>query len=291
MIEGYLKAIAVRGSRPKTILTYASGLRSFSAFLTERGIPHLRDVGPEDLLGYQTALQRRELTPASQDLYLRTVRGFLTWLEATHRIFASPAPGLSKVRGVSPLQPVPTEADILRLLAQPDTATPLGIRDRALLETAYSTGARREELAVLRVQDINLAEDTLRIRGKGGRERMVPLGRPACHWLKRYLTEIRPKLTGDATLHALWLGGRGKALGYGGLREVICRYASRATLAVPVTPHSFRRACATHMLQRGAHPAQIQQLLGHVNLQSLDRYLRLAIVDLKNAHANSAPGQ
>ncbi len=291
VIAGYLEALAARGARPKTILTYASGLRSFSDFLTETGISRPQDVAADNLARYQLELSRRDLKPASQDLYLRTVRGFLKWLECTHRIFASPARGLPMVRGVSPLQPVPSEADVTRLLAQPDTATPLGIRDRALLETAYGTGARREELTTLRLPDVDLTGGTLRIRGKGGSERMVPLGREARHWLARYLAEIRPNLPEAADNSALWLDGLGEPLGYGGLREVIRRHALRAELTVPVTPHSLRRACATHMLQRGAHPAQIQQLLGHANLESLDRYLRLAIADLKSAHARSAPGQ
>ena len=291
VIEAYLATLAARGARPKTILTYQSGLKSFSAFLTAIGITQIQDVGPDDLGRYQNELNRRGLKPASLDLYLRAVRGFLKWLEAGQRIFMNPARGLGPVRGTSPLQPVPSEADITRLLAQPDTATPRGIRDRAILETAYSTGARREELTILRIQDVDLSDGTLRIRGKGGRERLVPLGREARHWLETYLATVRPHLVNATDSGALWLDGRSESLGYGGLREVIRRHALRARLTVPVTPHSLRRACATHMLQRGAHPVQIQQLLGHANLESLDRYLRLAIVDLKNAHARSAPGQ
>jgi integrase/recombinase XerD len=177
------------------------------------------------------------------------------------------------------------------LLRQPDISTPLGVRDRAFIEVAYSTGARRAELTGLTIHDLNLDAGLLRLMGKGRKERMVPLGRQAVQWLHTYLSDIRPRLArGRLDEDWLWLGQEGKPIQAAGLRMMLRVHSIRAGLK-PVSVHALRRACVTHMLRNGAHPVQIQTLLGHADLTSLSQYLRLTIRDIRKMHAASKVGR
>jgi integrase/recombinase XerD len=240
---------------------------------------------------YRLSLVSRSLAPATRSVYLRSVRQFCGWMESTQRLFLNPATGLVIREPTRPLLPVPSPEQVAQLLAQPDTATEFGVRDRTLLETAYSTGVRREELGRLTMPDVDLEHETLRIVGKGGRERVVPLGRIACHWLERYLTQARPPLLAGVDSTALWVGSRGRQLHYAALPLILRRYVRMARLTTPITLHSLRRACVTHMLEQGAHPVHLQQLLGHAGLRSLSQYLRLSIRGLRQTHAQSKPGR
>jgi integrase/recombinase XerD len=212
-------------------------------------------------------------------------------LESTHRIFLNPAADLVIREPTRPLLPVPSPEEVARLLDQPDVSTDRGVRDRTLLETAYSTGARREELSRLTVSDVDLEHETLRLVGKGGRERVVPLGRVAHQWVERYLVEARPRLLAGVDTTALWVGGRNGQLQYAVLPLILRRYVRKARLTTPITLHSLRRACVTHMLEHGAHPVHLQQLLGHSGLRNLSQYLRLSIRELRKTHARSKPGR
>ena len=187
--------------------------------------------------------------------------------------------------------PVPSVADLRRLLAAPNAAAPFGVRDRALLETAYATGARREELVTLDATAVDLVNATVRVVGKGRRERVLPLTRPAVAWLNRYTTRARPVLLkGKLDEPALWIDLHAGRLSPHGLDVLVKKHAAAAKLR-GVTPHTLRRACATHLLQGGAHPVFVQQLLGHATLRHLAHYLRMTIAELKATHARSKPGR
>jgi integrase/recombinase XerD len=224
-------------------------------------------------------------------VYFQAIKLFFRHLEERQQIFENPARGLPPIRVRDSLQPVPTEEEMRILLEQPDVATPLGIRNRAILETMYSAGIRRQETASLRVGSVNLAERVIRVMGKGSRERMVPLGPTAVQWLGLYLAEIRPGFAGAASEEALWLAQNGAPLDGNALQAMIVRYGKAPGIVTPIRLHSIRRACATHMLRRGASPAAIQALLGHADMKHLSQYLRLSIADLKRVHAASRVGQ
>ena len=161
-----------------------------------------------------------------------------------------------------------------------------------MIETGYSTGARREELSRLEMQDLNLGVGTLRVLGKGEKERVLPLGRQAVHWLGRYLREARPELLrGDEKAAALWIDLHGHALDYSALQQILRRHCIAAGIQPIITPHAIRRACATHMLQNNAHPLQLQALLGHATPRTLGHYLRLTITELQSMHRRSKPGR
>ena len=176
------------------------------------------------------------------------------------------------------------------LLDAPDVRMARGLRTRAILEVAYGTGARLEELSRMKLGDLDLANGTVRILGKGSRERVVPLGRGAIEWVRRYAAEARGRHAEGASA-ALWLKDGGRPLGSQGISRSIQVCVRKAGVTTPTTPHAIRRACATHMLRRGAHPVQLQMLLGHASLRHLSAYLRVSFHEMHAVHQRSRLGQ
>ena len=292
LLGEFLQGMKSRNYSRTTIKTYTGPLKKFILFLAERQVVRVQDVTAADLEKYRLLLVERNYSDPTRELYLRCVRDFFRHLEKTQRIFINPAEDIVIHRPGRKLQPVPTEEEVSRLLAQPDVTTPEGIRDRAYLETFYSTGVRLEELTGLRLYDPLVKQGRLRVFGKGRKERVVPLGRQACFWLRKYVKDVRPQLQKNPDEPALWLGVRGgRPLHRFQIQHDIKRYAEQAGTATHITAHSLRRACATHMLRNGAHPVQIQMLLGHATLHNLSQYLRVTITDMTKMHRRSKPGQ
>jgi integrase/recombinase XerD len=255
------------------------------------GNPDARSITRRDLEVYRGRLLDRGFKPASVSVYFQAIKLFFRYLEDEQRIFENPTKGLPPIRASRTLPPVPTEEEIRVLLDQPNVATPIGIRDRAILETMYSTGLRRQETLDLNVGSVKLEQGVIRVMGKGKRERMAPLGPGASQWLGRYLIEVRPHLAGTASGETLWLANNGKPLDSNGLEFVIRRYRKAPGITTHIALHAIRRACATHMLRRGASPVTIQMLLGHATMEHLGQYLRLSITDIRRVHEASRVGQ
>jgi integrase/recombinase XerD len=292
LVGAYLAALKRRRYSAKTLQTYGNALQNFTSFLAAEQVETLQDVSAETVEAYRLHLMERGLAPASLEVFMRAVRLLFKWMEETGQLFLNPCRSLIVPNPGRRLIPVPTEEDIRKLLAQPNVSTAKGTRDRALIEVAYASGARREELVRMTIFDPDLKAQTVRVQGKGSKERVVPLGRHAAHWLKQYLDHARPKLlAGKIDQEALWLGNSGTPQGGQSLNLQVKVHARAAGTSVPVTLHALRRACATHMLQRGAHPVQIQMLLGHATMRHLSQYLRLSIQDIKAMHEKSRPGK
>ncbi len=287
----FLAAMKQRWQSDDTVKSACFSFGHLDAFL-EAESKAFSDITDDDLNRFRRLLTEHGLAVLSVDLIFRYVRQLFRWLTRTGRIFLDPAADWVIPIPDRPLLDAPTEEQMVALLRQPDVSTPLGVRDRAFIEVAYSTGARRAELAGLKIHDLNLNDGLLRLMGKGRKERMVPLGREGVQWLQTYLTDIRPRLAalGRPDEDRLWLGHEGKPIQEVGLRMMVRVRSIRAGLK-PVSLHSLRRACATHMLRNGAHPVQIQTLLGHADLTSLSQYLRLTIRDIRKMHASSKVGR
>lgn len=286
----FLETLRQRRQSENTLRSAGFAFGHLDVFLKTEG-KDLSDIAADDLDRFRRLLTERGLAIMTADLVLRHVRRLFRWLAATGKIFLDPAALWSLPKPDRPLMDVPTEKQVARLLAQPDTTSPRGVRDRAWIETAYSTGARLEELGALTIFDPDFDRGLLRVMGKGRKERMLPLGKQAVHWLRQYLRDARPKLTrGRLNEERLWLGTGGRPLSGPAMRLVLRQHARAAGLP-PLSPHALRRACATHMLRNGAHPVQIQLLLGHADLTTLSQYLRLTIRDIRKMHAASKPGR
>jgi len=291
-LAAYLAGMRAREYSRKTIIACAQVLKPFFLFLAETGAERLQDVTAEHLEKYRLLLIRRKFARTTIYDRLRNIRSFLNHLEKEQVIFVNPGRSLIMPKYERNLLPVPTEKDVKRLLAQPDASDTIGIRDRALIEMAYSTGARLDELVRLNLLSIDRTQRSIRVMGKGRKERVLPLGRHAMFWLEAYLRDARPKLNRlDPDEPALWLGQSGNRIPRETVQIMIRRYSRQAGLKPTASPHALRRACATHMLRRGAHPVQIQMLLGHATLQSLGQYLRVTITDMKKAYEKSNPAK
>ncbi len=254
--------------------------------------PQLHDVTPRDIEKFHVHQSQRGIAAATADSIIADNKKFFQFLEESQRIFISP---MSKTvirwapRG---LKPVPTEEEMERLLAAPETSRPVGIRDRALLETMYSTGARMGELLHMTIFDPDLDKGTVRVLGKGRKERVVPLGKQAVLWIQQYLKAARPKLLKQQLdVNQMWLGQSGTAIKKSRVDQIVKEHAATAQLKTPMSSHAVRRACATHMLRNGAHPVQIQLLLGHATLNTVSQYLQVTITDMQKMHEQSKPGR
>ena len=252
----------------------------------------LQDVTPQHIEKFLACQRGSGLAGATVDGLAGDLRKFFRYLEDTRKIFASPMANLKIHWTPKRLKPVPTEEEMLQLLAAPDTNGMFGLRDRALLETAYSTGARLSELLGMTIFDPDLDNGCVRIMGKGSKERIVPLGKQAVLWTRQYLKTSRPRLLKERIdVHALWLGSDGSPLHKSRLESIVSKYRAKSGIETPVSPHALRRACATHMLRGGAHPIQVQMLLGHATLNSLSQYLQVTIADMKKMHDHSKVGR
>ncbi len=252
----------------------------------------LQDLTAADMEKYQVYTRERDIAGSTADALIADAKKFFQFLESSGRVFLNPMERTVINWTPRRIKHVPSEADMCKLLAAVDTTAPNGTRDRALLEVMYSTGARLGEILRMTIFDPELDRGTVRVFGKGKKERMLPLGKHAVLWLKQYLKTTRPKLQGDhIEVTALWLGKTGDPLHQSRVDQIVKAAVDAAGLTRSISSHAIRRACATHMLRGGAHPVQIQMLLGHANLNSLSQYLQVTISDLHKMHAASKPGR
>jgi integrase/recombinase XerD len=182
-----------------------------------------------------------------------------------------------------------SEHDVEALLAAPDTATPMGVRDRAMLETLYATGLRVSELVALKLHTVDLNGRVARAFGKGAKERLVPIGEEAAHWIERYLSEARPGLKGRREPDALFITARGAGMTRQAFWHLIRRYGARALPGKRLSPHVLRHAFATHLINHGADLRVVQMLLGHADISTTQIYTHVARERLKQLHAKHHP--
>jgi len=269
-----------------------SALRGLLASLADQG-KTLHDVTADTLETYHLALKDRGLAPSTVFQNMTSIRSFFNWLESEGGIFVNPAKGMILPKPPRLIHYVPSEDDVRRLLASCKTHTRGGMRDRAFMEVLYSTGARLVEMASISIFDVDLRRGALRLyHGKNRKQRTVPLGKKAIRWLEDYfrLRHALIILKGDPDIEALWIGTRGDPLSYQAAEKIVLRNSKTAGLR-PFSSHALRRACATHMLKNGAHPVQLQMLLGHASMKYLSQYLDVAISELKKTHQRSKPGR
>lgn len=287
----FVEAMTAWNWSRKTILSYEQNVRYFCDWLgRETEITDLAEVRPETMATYQTSLLAEEkrngerIAVATQHNRLCGPKAFFTYLWREGKLLMNPAAQVvyPKMRRRLP-QANLTPKEAIRLLEAVDTRTVLGRRDRAMLELLYASGMRNAELRALTLADIG--EKTLSIReGKGGKDRMVPVGAIAWTALSDYVQEARPKLASRDGVHNIFLTKHGRALDAFAVINAVRRAAKRAGLKQHLHPHLLRHACATHMLKGGADIRHIQKLLGHSSLQTTEIYTKVEIGDLKQVH-------
>ena len=275
-----------RGLAENTLAAYRSDLLRFSAWAASRN-RRLLDIGPGDLADF---MEEQIGTP------VRTVARRLSALRRFYRdqvrqgvLEHDPSARLESPRLARRLPGVLSEAQVEELLAAPDLSTALGLRDRAMLELLYASGLRVSELVGLTLTRINLTQGTVRVTGKGAKERLVPFGEEASDWLERYLAEGRPAILAGRASDALFPSRRATAISRQAFWQAIKRYAIRTGIQREISPHTLRHAFATHLLNHGADLRVLQLLLGHSDLSTTQIYTHVARERLKQLHAEHHP--
>ena len=286
--EQFLDAVWLEsGLSENTLNAYRTDLAAFEGWLGKKKLP-LDAVTRAELLNYLAANVRQGLSPRSSARRLSTLRRFYRYLLREGLIGENPT---ADVRSPSLGRPLPksiTEASVEKLLAAPPETT-LGVRDRAMLETMYASGLRVSELVALALNELDLTTGLVRVTGKGGKERIVPLGDEATSRLGDYLKGARPSLLGQQKSGAVFLTRRGQPMTRQAFWQLIKRYSAAAGIDSSLSPHSLRHAFATHLLNHGADLRSVQMLLGHADLSTTQIYTHVAKARLQTLHASHHP--
>ncbi|HAU41922.1 MAG TPA: site-specific tyrosine recombinase XerD [Gammaproteobacteria bacterium] len=286
--EQFLDAVWLEsGLSENTLNAYRTDLAAFEGWLGKKKLA-LDAVTRAELLGYLAANVRQGLSPRSSARRLSTLRRFYRYLLREALIGEDPT---ADVRSPSLGRPLPksiTEASVEKLLTAPPETT-LGVRDRAMLETMYASGLRVSELVALALNELDLTTGLVRVTGKGGKERIVPLGDEATSRLGDYLKGARPSLLGEQKSGAVFLTRRGQPMTRQAFWQLIKRYSAAAGIDSSLSPHSLRHAFATHLLNHGADLRSVQMLLGHADLSTTQIYTHVAKARLQTLHASHHP--
>ena len=274
-------------------------LQRYVQWCDDRGLSDPNGITKPILENYQKHLfyyRKRNGDPlgySTQTRLILAVKSLFKWLAQNNHILTNPASELELPKKPHKLpKTVLSETDIHRVLSLPDTTTPYGIRDKAILETLYSTGLRRMELTNLHLTDIDLTSQTLRVNaGKGNKDRILPLGDTATQWIKQYQQAVRPQLITQHNTHHLFLTDYGEPWAHNRLGELVKKYLYHANIKQPGACHLFRHAMATHMLNHGADIRFIQAMLGHAELSTTQIYTQVSIEKLREIHRQTHPSE
>jgi len=297
-MEAHFEWMLVAGYSPDTVRARRIAIRRYIAWCEERGITDPREITKPVIDRYQRHLfyYRKEdgtpLTAGSQMGALAPLKTFFKWLARENYILYNPASELQLPKQPKHLpRSIPTMQEVEAILMQADIGNAQGLRDRAMLETLYSTGMRRMELVNLSLFDVDLTRQIVFVReGKGKRDRVIPIGKRACLWIDKYLLEARPQLlAGD--IDVLFVTDYGEAMQTYYVSDKVKHYMGFAGVDKPGSAHLLRHACATHMLENGADIRFIQAMLGHANLQTTEIYTHVSIHKLQQIHAATHPAR
>ncbi len=310
----FARSLIAAGYSPRTIKAAVSDLRQFARYLQERGVDRVADITRADVTGFAAALSEpgecsgrqpgRDARVPSQSAKpskprgcarstvarkLSVIRGFLRFCEEGGLVESSPAAGLRSPKMPRHLPQVLTPDQTFALLESIGGPKPLELRDRALYELIYSSGLRCQEVLDLRMKDVHIESAEVRVKGKGRKVRVVPVGDAALATLDRYIHEGRPRLLGDAESEYLFLSRSGRQLSSSDVWRRLARHLAKAGAPAGTTPHTLRHTFATHLLEGGADLRVIQELLGHSSLRTTQVYTHVSAAHLRRAYRKAHP--
>jgi integrase/recombinase XerD len=294
----FIEHRGIKGATESSLYNLERYIRDFIGWADERAVTHPEHVTQAVLERYQRWLYHYRkadgapLSVASRRGKLVPLRAFFKWLTRSGQIPANPAAELDLPRQIRRLpRHVLSAAEVERVLAGADTSAPIGLRDRAMMEVLYATGMRRMEIAQLEIGDIDADKGVVLIReGKGRKDRLIPMGERALHWVQQYLDKSRPQLMWNLQDLTLFLGNEGHGLSPLWLSTIIARYVDKADVGKHGGCHLFRHTMATLMLEGGADIRFIQAMLGHAEISTTQIYAQVAIRQLLLVHAATHPG-
>ncbi len=285
MFVGYLRS--ERNLSPHTVTAYASDLSAFLAWASRENV-HALDTDHRRLRRFLAEMDRAQYAKRTVARRLAAVRGFYRYCVMRGYASGSPAAALATPRLPRHLPSVAPSTLLDELIGTPDGSTPEGIRDRAILEMLYATGVRVSELSGLDMGDVDLSGGTLRVMGKGRRERIVPMHPAAVRRVREYLA-VRPTLLKGRVGQELFLNRLGTRFSAGGIRRMLDRHLTTMGAAGRMTPHDLRHSFATHLLEGGADLRTVQELLGHVALSTTQIYTHVSTKHLRDVHKGAHP--
>jgi len=291
LVESFLNYLIVEcGLSENTIKGYKGDLRNFSNHLQCKGIAHFEDLRAKMIVNFIENEKRRGLSESSISRCLVTVKMLYRYLLMEGKISVNPMSSISTLKLQKHLPEVLHYSAVDEMLRAPDCNEKLGIRDKAMLELMYATGARVSEVASIKVSWINFDYGFIKCQGKGAKQRIVPLGTEAARSIKRYLQEVRPflvKIEDDEPL--LFLSRTGKKLRRENIWSVVKKYAIKAGIRQNISPHTLRHSFATHLLEGGADLRSVQEMLGHSNISTTQIYTHIDRKYLKSIHQKFHP--
>jgi len=289
-ISSFLTHVKVeKGLSSNTVSAYHRDLAKFDEFAKKSRLS-LESVSRDDLVDFLASLYRQKLESKTVARHLVTLRNFFRYAPIQDLIAADPSVNLESPKIRRSLPGYLRLEEVERLLAEPDSKTSLGLRDRAMLEVLYSTGLRVSELTGLRVTDLDTKVGCVRCIGKGDKERIVPVGKKALGMVDKYLRDARPKLLAKgASTPTLFVNRRGRQLSRVGVWKILSAYGRRAGLRTALTPHMLRHSFATHLLERGADLRSVQLMLGHADISTTQIYTHVVEERLKQIYKAHHP--
>jgi integrase/recombinase XerD len=288
-IDGYLTYLRdVRRMAANTVESYARDLAALAEFADKRGVS-VDALDRRDLDAFVRSLMAAGLSPRSVARTVACVRGFFRFLAVERKQESSAADDLRSPRAWPALPKFLDLEEVDRLLAQPDVSSPRGLRDKALIELLYATGLRVSELVTLKLGNLHLNEGYLTCVGKGSKERIVPIGEEAAGWVRRYLSDGRPRLLNGASAWLFVNARDGGPLSRVGFWKVLKDYGVRAGISREISPHVLRHSFATHLLDRGADLRAIQMMLGHADVSTTQIYTHVLEARLRSVYDRFHP--
>jgi integrase/recombinase XerD len=291
-LDDFLAALsAERNASRHTLDAYRRDVRDFLRVLAPRR-RRLNAAGPDDVLAWMERQRRAGRKPATIARRLAALRGLYAHLLREGAVSDNPTEHLEQPRRARPLPRTLSREAVVALLEAPDIGTPLGLRDRALLELLYACGLRATEALALQMADVNRRAGYVQCSGKGRKERLVPVGAEALAWIERYLAESRPRLAaarGAPSSPLLFVGPRGRPLTRQSLWQIVLRAARRAGLRQRVSPHTLRHCFASHLLEGGADLRAVQMMLGHADISTTQIYTHLPSAALRRMYDRFHP--
>jgi integrase/recombinase XerD len=281
--------IVEKGLSKNTIEAYGHGLSRFLNHLKEKGVQEVEEISKFHVRGFLLSLRKRKLSARTIVRNLVAIRTFFRFLVQEGNLEANPAENVESPKIAKTLPEILTLREIEQLLERPNLQTPLGKRDRAMLEMLYATGMRVSELTQLPIHQVNLEGGYVLLYGKGSKERIVPIGSEAMKWATLYLKESRAVLAKGKESPFLFINRSGKSMSRQRFWKSLKDYARKAGLRKRITPHLLRHSFASHLLERGADLRSVQMMLGHVDISTTQIYTHVTGERLKKIHQQYHP--
>ncbi|AFN74981.1 tyrosine recombinase XerD [Melioribacter roseus P3M-2] len=273
-----------------TVNSYQSDLKKFFDFLNREGISDPDEVTSEIIAKYFEEIRRIGIDSSTSARYMSAIKGFWNFLESMNYVSSNPTEKLSGVPKSRKLPSVLSVEEIDSILKCVDVSSPIGLRDRAILELFYSSGLRVSELINLRIPDLLFEDEVVRVLGKGSKERYVPVGSSAVYWVNDYLKRGRPFLKNKVkSENIVFLNRRGAKLSRMWIWKIFERYSNEAGIEKEIHPHTFRHSFATHLIEGGADLRAVQEMLGHADISTTQIYTHIDREFVKQTHRDHHP--